>query len=468
MATTVNPEIFKTYDIRGIYPKDINEQSMELIIKAIYTFLLRDLKKDRLIMALGRDMRISSPSLFRVAKKTLMDLGAQVIDIGLVSTPTFYYACLHYGYDGGIQISASHNPKDYNGIKYVKRVGTKIVKIAQNTGMKDVQKIAISKQFAPHLEGGKFSTNYEVLKNELDEVGQLFSFKTIKPFKVVADPGNAMGAQYLDKLYTRIKGNLVKMNFKLDGTFPAHQPDPLQPKNLLDLQARVIQEKADLGIAPDGDGERVFFVDEKGRVIPSTLITSLISRELLKRHPGEKILIDIRYLRNAQRICKNFGGKPIISPVGHSLITEQLNKENAIFAGESSGHFFFRETGGAESALRTIMYVLKTMSVLQKPISQIVEELRSTFESGEYNYSLPKTVNVDALLNKVLNRYEHAKISHLDGISASYSDWRFNIRTSNTEPLLRLNVEGNDRQVVGNKLLELQTAIKAMGGVARE
>ncbi len=257
------------------------------------------------------------------------------------------------------------------------------------------------------------------------------------------------------------------MNFELDGTFPVHQPDPLDFKNLIDLQKKVKEEKADLGIAPDGDGDRIFFIDEEGKVIPATLITSLVAREILKRSPGQKIIVDIRYTQNVINAVDKFKGKHVISTVGHALITELVNKEKAEFAGESSGHFYFKEIGGAESSIRVILYVFDVLTRENKPISEIVSELHTSIESGEFNFILKDGTDAKRLLKNISDSYFSGTISWLDGVSVDYPDWRFNIRTSNTEPLLRLNVEGKSEGLVSEKVKELKEKIIEQGATSK-
>ncbi len=464
---TVNPSIFKAYDIRGIYPTDINEENIVSITKGIYTFFVRDLKKDSISIVLGRDMRVSSPSLFEIAKKTLVEMGATVIDVGLVSTPTFYFAVLKYGYDAGIQISASHNPPQYNGIKFAKRVNATLVKISKITGMEDVKKLVVASDFNPKKAGGKINQIQNIVQDDVKNALVSVPLPRSKRFKIVADPANAMGILYIEELFKQIPADLVKMNFTLDGTFPSHQPDPLESKNLKDLQKKVVEEKADFGIAPDGDGDRIFFIDEKGGIIPATWISALITKEVLAKNKGATIIVDIRYTNNVVHIAKKLGGKASISKVGHALITEQLNREGAVFAGESSGHFYFKETGGAESSLLVILYVMKAMIEENKPLSMIVKEYVSSIESGEFNFTLPETVEAKNLLNDISTNYEKGKVSWLDGLSVDYPNWRFNIRTSNTEPLLRLNVEGDSKELVENKLKELTQKIMSSGAKAK-
>lgn len=464
----INPKIFKAYDIRGIYPTDTNEEVVSDITKAIYTFISQDLKKESLTVVLSRDMRVSSPALFESAKKAFLEMGATVIDIGLASTPTFYFAVRYYQADGGIQISASHNPKEWSGMKFVKREGEKIIKIGKVTGMDKVKEIASNKKFLKNTAEGKVVKKTDTLEKELDEVFDFVKPTHLKKLKVVADPANSMGILYLEALAKRLPIELVKMNFTLDGTFPAHQPDPLQFKLLKSLQDKVKEEKADLGIAPDGDGDRVFFVDEKGEIIPATHISSLIAHEMLEKNPGETIVVDIRYTNNVAKVTQKYGGKTSISKVGHALITEQLNREGALFAGESSGHYYFRATGGAESSLRVILMVLEIISRENKPISQILSQYVSSYESGEVNFVLPSDLNSKVVVDKIANSYKDGQANYLDGLAVDYPTWRFSVRTSNTEPLLRLNVEGDRKEEVIEQVENIKKMIVSLGGKVHE
>lgn len=460
----VNPSIFKAYDIRGRYPQDINQKTITAIVKAIYSFFVKDIGRDPLTIVLGRDMRISSPELFKQAANVLVSLGATVLDVGLVSTPTLYFAIFHYRADCGIQISASHNPKDYNGMKFGKRVRDKLVKVSKITGMEEVKNMALTDQFLADKNGGSIVKKTDTLESELDEVFDFVKPQHLAKLKVVADAANAMGSLYLDALFKRLPDIApVRMNFTLDGTFPSHQPDPLQFKLLADLQKRVVAEQADLGIAPDGDGDRVFFIDEKGKIIPATHISSLIVHEMLTKFPDEKILVDIRYIRNVSEVTKKYGGSILISKVGHALITEQLNREHAIFAGESSGHFYFRATGGAESSLRVILMLFEIMGREKKPISQILTQYITSVESGEMNFILPTSLTGASVVAMLAKEYANGTVSMLDGISVDYPDWRFNVRTSNTEPLLRLNLEGSNKLIVNREISKLKQKLLSFG-----
>lgn len=464
----INPSIFKAYDIRGIYPKDINEENIVPIIQAIYTFFKNELKKWNFTVVLGRDMRTSSPQLFEVAKNTLVNSGANVVDIGLSSTPTVYFATLDGKYDSGIQISASHNPKDYAGIKLFIREDKKLKKISSKYGMNKIKEFALSEKFKFSRNKGKVIVKKDILNREID-----YAISLVKPiisskFKIAVDAANAMGSIFIDRLLSRLNVNLIKMNFELDGTFPSHQPDPLQFKLLADLQKKVLKTKADFGIAPDGDGDRVFFIDEKGQIIPATLISCLIASELFRKNKKAKIVVDIRYTGNVTNLCKKYKTKPSYCPIGHALITAQLNAENADFAGESSGHYYFKETGGAESSIRVILYILKAMSESNLPISKIIKKYQTSYESGEFNFEINEKISSKQILDEIKDTYKDGELNTIDGIAISYPSWRFSIRTSNTEPLLRLNIEGDSKTFVLAKVKELSDKITRIGAKLKE
>ncbi len=431
--------IFKSYDLRGIYPSEFNEENAVPITRAIYGFFQKTFpEKKHLTVVLGRDMRLSSPAIFEAVKKTLVELGAEVIIPGIVSTPTFYFTVFHYQYDVGIQITASHNPKDYNGLKFVINSGSGLIKIGKSTGMEEIKEMVLKGEFPENMAGGKVVELENVVKEEIENALSLVGNPKLNSFKVVADAANSVGGLYLEELYKQIPGELVKMNFDLDGTFPAHPADPLDPKNLVDIQKKVVEEKADLGLSPDGDGDRLFFIDERGEVVSPSKITAIVARELLREHKGEKILFDIRYMMTPKRITEESGGEAVLTKVGHAFITEKMNESGGIFAGESSAHFFFKATGNAEGPLLVVLHVLKAMTEQNKKLSELSAEVTRSRESGEINF---KVKNAKEIMEKLKASHSDGEIMEIDGVAVQYPDWRFSLRMSNTEPLLRLNVE---------------------------
>jgi len=455
---SIDPTIFKAYDIRGVYPSQLDEEGIYKITKGIFTFFIKKLKLNRPPkIVLSYDGRLSTPSLVREVKKALIEAGAEIIEIGLSTTPTFYFALYHYGYDAGIQVSASHNPKEYNGVKFTINTPEGLIKVGKNTGMEEVKEATLTENFTSLGTSGVIKTKEGVLETQIKNAFEFLNDPKIGRIKVVADSANAVGSLYLDALFKKLPCELVRMNFEIDGNFPAHQPDPLQFETLVSLQKRVREEKADLGIAPDGDGDRVFFIDEKGVVIPASLVTALMTQEILKKYPGRKIVYDVRDTLNVETAIRKNGGVPILTCVGHAIITETMKKEKAIFAGENSGHYFFEENGYGENPLPIILTVLSVITREGKPISQILEPLKVSFESGEINF---KTDKGEAIKQKVLEKYKDGRVSLLDGVSVNYPDWRFNLRISNTEPLLRLNVESLYRKLMEEKREELFKLIK--------
>ena len=454
----IDPSIFKAYDIRAIYPTQIDEEKIAQITKAIYKFFADKISNDKqLNILLSYDMRLSGPQLYKSTKDTLLAMGAHIIDIGMASTPTFYFAVSHYGYDCGIQVTASHNPPEYNGLKFVINTPKGLLKIGKATGMEDIKQMAAENiSFTPKFQGSTEEKS-GVMEDEVTNALNIFHNPPIKKFKIVADPANAMGGTYIEALFKKVPADLIKMNFELDGSFPAHQPDPLNFDNLKDLQKKVLEEHADFGLAPDGDGDRLYFIDEKGQVVTATLLTALIAREMLQEYPGATILFDIRYILGSSKIVEEFGGKYDITRVGHAYITQALTETGGVFAGESSGHFYYKATGNAESQVATIVAVLKVLTRENKPLSEVLKELQKSFESGESNY---KISNTKEIMDGLKAKYSDGKLDEMDGVAITYPTWRFSVRTSNTEPLLRLNVESYDEKEMEEKTSEIKSFIE--------
>lgn len=454
--------IFKSYDIRGVYPDEINEKNIYPITQAIFkVFSAMQGFNKQLTIVTGRDMRLSGTSLYPIMKKALVDAGAAVIDIGLASTPTFYFTVYHYGYDAGIQLSASHNPAQYNGLKMVKNSPNGLIKIGKSIGMEKVKTYALAHEKIQNNQKGSIIKKENILSDELEETKKIADFTGLKNIKVVADAANAMGGLYINALFEKLPlCQLIRMNFYLDGSFPSHQPDPLVKTNLKSLQDKVLQEKADVGLAPDGDGDRLFFIDEKGAIVPASHITALVARELLKKNNNALIYFDIRYIKTPQKIVNESGGRSEITKVGHAFITEAMNKTHGFFAGESSGHYYFAFNGNAESQIPIISIVLTVMQESGMPLSKLIQSVSRSVESGEYNF---KTNDAEKILSALQKQYKDGVLSTLDGISTEYPAWRFGVRTSNTEPLMRLNLEADTNALMEEKRDELISYITHLG-----
>ncbi|MBP9717058.1 MAG: phosphomannomutase/phosphoglucomutase [Candidatus Levybacteria bacterium] len=456
---TIDPSIFKSYDIRGTYPDKINEDISREIAKAIHLFFSKKLGKNDFTIVLSRDMRVSSPTIFEAVKEVLVKRGAHVIDLGIASTPTFYFAVSYYKYDAGIQITASHNPKEYNGIKFVMNTPQGLLKIGKPTGMDEIRELSVNGVQDIEEKEGTVTKKDGAPEDEVKNAMNLFKNPEIKKFKIVADTANAVGALYIDALSKVLPIELVRMNFELDGTFPVHQADPMQPENLVDIQKRVVEENADLGLAPDGDGDRLFIINEKGEVVPPPQIIGMISTELLKEFPGSKVVVDQKYFLTAKKIVEEHGGELVLSKTGHAYITETMTKTGAIFGGEASAHYYYKATGNAESQVMTIVGVLKILTEEGKPISAVAEEFRRSYESGEFNYEVS---NAQEIMDYLKNKYNDAELSEMDGVALNYPDWRFSARSSNTEPLLRINVEGLTREKVDQETAKLKQEIESI------
>jgi phosphomannomutase len=441
MNLQIPNHIFKAYDIRGIYPEEINEDVAYKLGRAYITFLREEKRKHKFRIVVASDMRISSPQLKQHLINGLTDQGADVIEIGLASSPTFYFAVANYNYDGGIQVSASHNPKEYNGFKIVKE---KAIPVSKDTGIYHIRELVIKNDF-PTADKGDITSREGVLYDQLNHDLLYADLEKIKPFTVVADPGNAMGAQYLEALFSKLPGRFIKMNFDLDGTFPNHQADPLKEENLIDIKNRILKEHADFGIATDGDGDRIFLIDETGETVPSHILRGFLAKIFLRENPGETICYDIRPGKITKDMIIENGGKPILTRVGHSLIKEKMREVQSYFAGESSGHYFLRFNDSYyEAPIVIILKILEELSESERSLSQLISPYNRYFHSGEINSTVD---DKDGKIAKLTEIFKDAKnINYLDGVTIEYDDFWFNVRPSNTEPLLRLNLEATTKE----------------------
>ncbi len=452
--TKIDESIFKAYDIRGIYPSQIDEKTAYKIGRGYAVFILNENSKARKIVV-GSDMRISSPALKKELIKGLIDSGLDVVDIGLVSTPTFYFAVGFYGYDGGIQVSASHNPKEYNGFKLVKQ---KSLPISKDTGIIEIKKNILENKFIENKEKGivivKENALEDLARDQLSDI----DISKIKKFKIVIDAANSMGALDMEKLFKEIPSDLIKINFKLDGSFPSHEADPLKKENIELLRKEVIKNNADFGIAPDGDGDRYFFVDEKGIVLRQEILRGIMAQIELAEFPGATVCYDIRPGRITKDMIEEKGGKSIVTPVGHSLIKEIMIKNNAIFGGESSGHYFYKKSYGTfEMPFLLVVKFLKFLSDKNISFSEAIKPYLRYFHSGEINFQVD---DVQKKLEEIEEKYNDGNIIKIDGLTVEYSDWWFNLRGSNTEPAIRLNLEAKTKKMMEEKVREISVLIK--------
>ena len=427
--------IFKAYDIRGIYPEQLNAEMAERIGRA---FVVHTGAKK---VVIGRDMRPHSVPLFEALAKGVMAQGADVIDIGLCSTPMSYHANGKLGADGGIMITASHNPAEWNGFKLCRKGA---VPISGATGIADIEALALANQWTDAEKPGTLST-YDIAQ---EYAAFLRSHaKMDRKLKVVVDYANAMGSYEIAGIEDLFE--IIPMYKELDGTFPNHEANPLHTSTLDALRAKVKETGADFGAGFDGDADRCGFVDDQGEIIPMDMFTALIAQDILSTDKGATILYDLRSSRAVPECIEEHGGRPVMSRVGHAFIKAQMREENAVFAGELSGHYYFRENFVAESQGLAMIKLANLICKENQKVSTMVDPLRKKYvQSGEIN---SKVADVPSILKAIKEKYSDGNMFELDGISVEYSNWWFNVRASNTEPLLRLIVEADTKELMEEK-----------------
>lgn len=424
----VNPGIFKAYDIRGIYPTDLNEDAAYAIGRAFVTFLAPD------EVIVGRDMRISGPAIFDAVTRGIMDQGANVVNIGMVSTDQFYFACSELGIPG-MMVTASHNPKEYSGFKMVRKM-PQLLSGAE--GIQDLRRIVENDAYAAPTGKGSMR-ELDLSEQFVDAVLGLIDVSALKPLKVVADTGNGMVGPILKRIYERLPVDLIGMYLDPDGNLPNHGLDPLQPENRAELEQRVVQEHADVGFAFDGDGDRFFVIDDRGEFVPGDFMTALLAQFYLEKKPGSKIVYDVRASWAVPNLVTEAGGMPLMERVGHAFIKRRMSKDDVLFGGEVSGHYYFQEFNYADSGIIPSLLILEMLSKRGVKMSDMLKELEAKyFISGEINSTV---ADGKAKMEELAARYSDAEIGHMDGVSISYPTWHFNVRASNTEPLMRLNLE---------------------------
>lgn len=444
---SINPVIFKAYDIRGTYPDQLSEETAYKIGRAFVEYL--GCKE----VVVGQDMRLSSPDLFQHLSRGITEAGADVIDIGLCSTDALYFAVGKFAYDAGIMITASHNPKEYNGFKMCRN---EAVPLSGQEGIEQIKQIILKGDFQPAAKKGTLR-HRNIIEQYIQHVLSFIDVKKIKPFKIVIDAGNGMAGLLAPKLFEHLPGQLVPMFFELDGSFPNHPPSPIEPENIAPLQKRVLEEKADLGVAFDGDADRMFIVDQKGKVLGGDIVTALVAKSILKREKGAAILHNLICSKTVPETIRQNGGKPIRTKVGHALIKPLMKEHKAIFGGEHSGHFYFRENYFADSAFIALVVCLELFSEEDKPISELVQSIDPYFRSGEIN---SRVTDIPGKIKELQKAFGDGKVDFLDGLTVEYPDWWFNVRPSNTEPLLRLNLEAHSPELLQEKTALVRQLIR--------
>lgn len=449
--------IFKAYDVRGIYPSEINEQDVYNIAKAYCEFV----KPSEVVI--GSDVRLSSPSLKKAAIKAVTDQGIRVIDVGEISTDMLYFSVANYGYAGGFSLTASHNPKEYNGLKFVREESRPI---SSDTGLFEIRDIALSypAKVEPFFEGSTLASlveKKEIMADYIAKIKSFADFSKFKKFKVVANPNFGVGGRAMDKLLEGVDIDIVKLNWESDGNFPKGRPDPLIPENREEIARLVVESGADFGVAWDADADRCFFFTEKGEFIEGYFITALLGGIFLQRNTGATILHDPRLIWAIRDVALENGGKDIINKSGHAFIKERMRKDDVVFGGEMSAHYYFKDYFYCDNGLIPFVMMLEFLSTQEKTLSEIMTEMfwNKYFVSGEINSEVS---DVKSKISEAKEKYAQKaeSVDEIDGVSIEYAGWRFNLRGSNTEPVIRLNVEAKSKELMAEKRDELLSLIR--------
>ena len=445
----LDPKVFKAYDIRGLYPAELDEEGAYAIGRA-YVEQFRPVQ-----IAVGRDMRLSSPAMAAAFIRGAVDAGCDVLELGLVGTEMLYFAVGDLELDGGAAVTASHNPKEYTGVKIV-RAGA--LPVGGESGLLEIRDRALA-GFAEPTGAGSVR-EVDIWPAFVDRVLSFVDVEAIAPLKVVVDTANGMAGVMLPPVLDRLpQVETVRYYFEPDGTFPNHEPNPLLPENREFIVERTKAEAADFGVAFDGDADRCFFVDDEGEFVPGDFVTALLAELVLAKEPGAKIIYDVRASWAVPETIEKGGGVPLINRVGHAYIKHRMREEGAAFGGEVSGHYYFRDFSQADSGVIPFLLMLELVSKKGRKLSEILRPYRERyFITGELNTPVP---DVELKLAELEERFAaEGEVSHLDGISVTADDWHFNVRPSNTEPLLRLNLEARSEQLMEQKRDEVLDVIR--------
>jgi phosphomannomutase len=445
----LDPKIFKAYDVRGIYPTELDEEGAYAIGRAY----VEEFEPKQI--AVGRDMRVSSPSMAEAVIEGAADGGAGVLDLGLVGTEMVYFAVGELELDGGIAVTASHNPKEYTGMKIV-RAGA--LPVGGDSGLLQVRDRAQAGVGEPTHRGEV--RQHDIWPAYVLRVLSFVDLDEITPLRVVIDAANGMAGVMLPPILERLPIQAHTYFFDPDGTFPNHEPNPLLPENREFIIAKVREHEADLGVAFDGDADRCFFVDDTGEFVPGDFVTALLAESVLEKSPGAKIIYDVRASWAVPDTISKAGGEPLVNRVGHAFIKHRMREEGAVFGGEVSGHYYFRDFSQADSGVVPFLLMLELISKRGQKLSELLQPYRDRyFLTGELNTPVP---DVAAKLSELEERFAgEGEVSHLDGVSVEADEWHMNVRPSNTEPLLRLNLEARSRDLMERKRDEVLEVIQA-------
>lgn len=441
----MNKEIFKSYDIRGIFPEQLNNDTALKIGQAFI-----DLTKAKKV-AIAFDARLSGNDLFKHLVSGITSQGADVFDIGQMPTECLYFAVANYDFDAGIMITASHNPKEYNGFKMLVKNGTEINIIRG----KELLTVALAGNFKEAEIKGKILQK-NIVKDYLDYVFKFVNFNKIKPLKIVVDCSNGVAGNIFKEMGDRLKNEIFLLNYEPDGNFPNHSPNPLMEGSINNARDEIKKEKADLAFIFDGDADRIFMLDENGKMIRADLTLLLLAKHFLNKYPASNIAYNAICSKAVPEFIKQWGGQAIRTQVGFVNVRDGLLKNNGVMGGELSGHYCFRDYFYLDSGLMAFLSLLEVISAENKLVSELIKELSIYANGGEINF---KIENKEEILDKIKEKYSDGKQDFLDGITVEYADWWFNARASNTEPLLRLTIEANTPEILEAKKLELSKLI---------
>jgi len=447
----LEPNVFKAYDVRGLYGEELDEEGAYAIGRAyVDEFEPRGI-------AVGRDMRVHAPAMAGAVIEGARDGGADVVDIGMVGTEMLYFAVGELDLDGGIAVTASHNPKEYTGMKIVRRGA---LPVGGESGLLDVRDRALALEGKPQGQSPGQVRKEDVYPAFVEKVLSFVDVAAVKPLRVVIDAANGMAGAMLPPVLARLPVDALTCYFEADGTFPNHEPNPLLPENREFIVDKTRDTDADLGVAYDGDADRCFFVDDAGYFVPGDFVTALLAESILEREPGGKVIYDVRASWAVPETIERAGGVPLVNRVGHAYIKHRMREEDAVFAGEVSAHYYFRDFSQADSGVIPFLLMLELISKRGRKLSEILEQYRSRyFITGEINTPVS---DVALKLSELEERFApEGNVSHLDGISIVSDDWHFNVRPSNTEPLLRLNLEARSQELMERKRDEVLDVIRS-------
>jgi phosphomannomutase len=446
----LDPKVFKAYDVRGIYPDELDEAGAHAIGRAY----VEEFEPQRI--AVGRDMRLSSPSMSDAVTRGAAEAGAHVLQLGLVGTEMTYFAVGELGLDGGIQVTASHNPKEYTGMKIVRRGA---LPVGGDSGLLDIRTRAEGTLQQSVAKSGSVEP-FDIWPQYVDRVLSFIDVGSVKPLRVVIDGANGMAGVMLTPVLERLPIEAVRCFFEPDGSFPNHEPNPLLPENREFIVRKTLEEGADLGVAFDGDADRCFFVDDTGEFVPGDFVTALLAESVLEKEPGAKIIYDVRASWAVPETIERAGGIPLVNRVGHAFIKHRMREEGAAFGGEVSGHYYFRGFSQADSGVVPFLLMLELISKRGDKLSDILAPYRDKyFITGELNTPVS---DVAVKLQELKERFSsEGRVSHLDGLSVDAADWHMNVRPSNTEPLLRLNLEARSPELMERKRDEALAVIRS-------